>query len=53
MSGDFSVPRLPQEQLREIARVGRDSEDPRENVGVGVVERGIYFTPYRYYGAYV
>jgi len=33
---------LPQEQLQEIARVGRVGEDPREDVrvgvGVGVVE---------------
>jgi len=29
---------LPQEQLQEIARVGRVGEDPRKEVGVGVVE---------------
>ena len=32
---------LPQEQLQEIARVGRVGEDPREDVDVGVVECGL------------
>jgi len=28
--------------IQEIARVGRVGEDPREDVGVGVVECGLY-----------
>jgi len=37
---------LPQEQLRQIARVGRVCDDPREyvRVGVGVVEYQLYAT---------
>jgi len=30
------------QKFQEIARVGRVGEDPREDVGVGVVECGLY-----------
>ena len=41
VSGDFPVQRATGRTLQEIARVGRVGEDPREDVGVGVVECGL------------